>query len=167
MARTTRNGKNKSHEKKRNMAKFVAKCSPLENATRNVLKIVFNKLSRQDMITAIETCKQLNKVDLNCFDSFEGVSLTNDDLKQMTWLTHLDLSENCIVTNDGLEYLVNLETLALGSNANITTDGLRPLKNLERLDLTMNTMIDEDKLDFLPELSCTRASYNPSYDPCY
>lgn len=88
-------------------------------------------------------------------DSLLGSPLLTDaDIKPLTQLTHLSISNLCgCIHNAALAPLVNLTSLKLGRNPNITDVGIAHLSRLTSLDLRGNRRITDAALRNLTALT--------------
>jgi hypothetical protein len=68
--------------------------------------------------------------------------ITDDGIKELFQLTHLNISSNKSITNTGIKDLTNISPLDLSSNLNITNEGIRKL-NLTYLNLSYNGCITD------------------------
>ena len=87
-------------------------------------------------INLLLTSKKYNFIKTTIKEIPDGCqNLTDNLLKTLINLTHLNLKFNKIITDDGIKNLTNLTYLNLRNNKNITDTGLKKLTNLTNLDL--------------------------------
>lgn len=83
---------------------------------------------------------------------FDWSNITDDGIKKLTNITHLDLDFNEYITNEGISALTNLRFLDLSGNDNITNIVLKNFTKLETLILDFNSSIKRIEIDSITEL---------------
>ncbi len=89
-----------------------------------------------------------------------GLTAIPEEVKEMSWLTELNLSSNEIKKIDGLDKLKKLQNLYLDSNQITKIEGLHNLKKLQLLYLHSNQIDKIERLDSLPVLKSLDLSSN-------
>lgn len=82
----------------------------------------------------------------------ENFPITDEGVRHLTTLTHLDLYRNEIITDRGISPLTNLTHLDLTNNEIVTGDGISSFTNLTHLDLLNNRIINESGISSLLNL---------------
>ncbi|CAL6034563.1 leucine-rich_repeat protein [Hexamita inflata] len=86
------------------------------------------------------------------------------DLKYITSLQYLNLTENQISDIQPLQFLTNLNVLILNTNRIQNIWPLKPLQNLEELRLSRNEIIDVQVFKYFPNLKKLFINKNQIYD---
>ena len=102
----------------------------------------------------------INKYTSICLIAPNDRTLTDDKIKLLTNLTHIDLSDNENITDEGIKHLTNLIYLYLVCNTNITDEGIKPLINLTYLYLFWNENITDVGIKPLINLTSLRLEMN-------
>ena len=89
---------------------------------KDVLKIIFEKLNRRDLISAKGVCKHFWRVALMCIYYLPTNPSCDIELKPFRYLTTLYLNCNQNITNEGLKFAPLLTTLELFMNEKITDE---------------------------------------------
>ena len=111
------------------------------------LKLVGNGTSVD--ITALSYLSRLRTLSLTHF-GIDSFSL--ETMGQVSWLEHLELSDNNIVLLDPLQYVTGLKTLVLNSNSILDLTPLEGLVSLERLRLNQNAIESTRPLSYMTRL---------------
>lgn len=87
--------------------------------------------------------------------------ISSNEIKQLTNLTHLDMSNNSTIKNKDLRTLTKLETLIIISNDNIDNNTIKALPNLTNLNIKDNRVITYKVIGQLTKLKfLTFTDYN-------
>ena len=78
--------------------------------------------------------------------------ITNEGLKYIPNIQHLNLHYNKNITNKGLKYIPNIQYLDLYFNEKITNEGLKYIPNIQYLNLYHNEKITDEGLKYIPNI---------------
>ncbi|MEY4902546.1 MAG: hypothetical protein RLZZ292_361 [Bacteroidota bacterium] len=103
-----------------------------------------------EVLDKIEACKKSRStyLDLSQCD-LKRIPI---EIRELTWLTILDLSFNQIIKIEGLEQLINLKNLSFVHNQIRRIEGLEQLTRLEKLFLNQNRITKIEGLEQLTNL---------------
>ena len=85
--------------------------------------------------------------------SYCGVGITDNGIRQLLYLTKLDISSNDRLTDNAINKLVNLKYLCVSGCPNITDDAFINLRNLTHLDISYCNWLTNDSIKHLVKLT--------------
>jgi Leucine-rich repeat (LRR) protein len=124
----------------------------------------FNMITNQELHKLINL-KYLDlsdnrRLDSKFFEFSDNKHIIDEEIKNLTNLTTLNLFSNINITDEGIKNLTNLTSLNLHNNFKITNNGITKLTNLTILNLCNNPMITEEGIKNLHKLTRVNVMHN-------